>query len=159
VEKSSQDKLVSDAEKMRCMFNQKWIQLILLILAILVSWCLQQDYVDIGSERGVTSWAIHDKAGIVEMTMAGLWFMFISSPLFSFLVYRWVWRFIIWSLFLFHVSRLKLRLFASHTDLAAGLGLIGRGQILFGIISVVLACIISANLADDMFMKANCWLA
>jgi hypothetical protein len=155
VELSDQDKLTGYIEKMTFMFNQKWIQLILLIMAIVVSWFLQRDYVDIWSERGVTSWVIHLEDGAVEKTMAGLWFTFISSPLISFLVYRWVWRFIIWSTFLFRVSRLKLQLLASHTDHAAGLGLIGQGHILFGIIFIVLSCVLSADFANNIFYEGD----
>jgi len=153
VAESDQEKLATYAEKMTRMINIKWIQLTLLVLAILASWYLQTDYLNMSNKLGVTSWALYMENDEVNPTMAGLWFLLISSPMISFLVYRWVWRFITWSLFLFRVSRLNLQLYASHTDHAAGLGIIGEGQILFGIIFTVLSCVLSADIFNNIFYE------
>lgn len=155
VAESDQQMLAIDAEKMTRIFNLKWIQLILIVLAILASWYLHTDYLNMSNKLGVTSWALHRDNDEVTATMAGMWFLMVSSPMISFLVYRWVWRFIIWSLFLFRVSRLNLQLYASHTDHSAGLGIIGEGQILFGIIFVVLSCVLSAELANNIFYEGD----
>jgi hypothetical protein len=62
------------------------------------------------------------------LSLAGWWFNFISAPFFRFLLLRWIWRMFLWSLFLWQVSRINLRLVATHSDLAAGLGFLSLGQ-------------------------------
>jgi hypothetical protein len=137
------------------LLNARWMQVILVALAVLVSWVLQADYVDMWTERGVTSWALHLENGVVDETMAGMWFLLVTSPMVSFLLYRWVWRFIVWSIFLYRVSRMKLELYASHTDLAGGLGIIGAGQSLFGVIFMIMAALISSDLASNILYEGE----
>jgi hypothetical protein len=66
------------------------------------------------------------------LSLAGWWFTIISAPFFRFLLLRWVWRMFLWTLFLWQVSKLNLRLVATHTDMAAGLGFLSIGQKRFG---------------------------
>ena len=141
--------------KLAYLINAKWIQVILALLAILVSWLLQADYVDMWTERGVTSWALHMEGEQIDETLAGQWYLLVSSPLVSFLLYRWMWRFIVWSLMLFIVSRMKLDLYASHTDMSGGLGIIGYGQSLFVIIFVVIASLLSSELASNILYEGE----
>jgi hypothetical protein len=141
--------------RMAYLINAKWIQVILVLLAILVSWVLQADYVDMWTERGVTSWALHLEGNKVDETLAGQWYLLVSSPLVSFLLYRWIWRFIVWSALLFIVSRMKLDLYASHTDLSGGLGIIGYGQSLFVIIFVVVASVLASDMASNILYEGE----
>ncbi|HUC99323.1 MAG TPA: hypothetical protein VMR88_12635, partial [Candidatus Polarisedimenticolaceae bacterium] len=69
-----------------------------------------------------------------ERTLAGWWYLVVGLPFFQFLLWRWLWRFFIWSEFLRAVSRLDLRLIPSHPDLAAGLGFLGAAQARYGIV-------------------------
>jgi hypothetical protein len=62
------------------------------------------------------------------LSLAGWWFDLISTPFFRFLGLRWMWRLCLWTLFLWRSSRLKVRLVATHTDMAAGLGFLSAGQ-------------------------------
>jgi len=140
-------------EKMACLLNNKWMLLVLLILAILFSFYMRSDYDEMWTERGVTSWMLQLENGEVDETLAGTWFLLITAPLVSFLVYRWVWRFIIWSIFLKRVSRMKLELCASHTDLAGGLGVIGKGHSLFVFLFFILATLLSSDLASNMLYE------
>ena len=73
--------------------------------------------------NGITSWHIG---------LAGLWFRFVSAPMFRFLLLRWIWRMFLWTLFVARVSRMRLYLVATHTDLAAGLGFLSSGQKAYG---------------------------
>jgi hypothetical protein len=62
------------------------------------------------------------------LSLAGWWFIAISTPFFRFLGLRWMWRMVLWTLFLWRSSRIQLRLVATHTDMAAGLGFLSAGQ-------------------------------
>lgn len=90
-----------------------------------------------GFTADVPSWQMTQVGPGGRATLAGLWYAIIANPIYLFLLYRWGWRFIIWSGLLWRISRLDLRLIAIHPDLAAGLGFLEVGQIAFA--SVVLA--------------------
>src|SRR5271156_63235 len=70
-------------------------------------------------------------------TLAGWWFRIVSTPIFRFLLLRWIWRMFLWTLFLWRVSKINLFLVATHTDMAAGLGFLSEGQKAFS--SIVFA--------------------
>jgi hypothetical protein len=50
---------------------------------------------------------------------------------------------------------MKLELYASHTDLAGGLGMIGAGQALFGIVFLILASLVSSELASNILYEGD----
>ena len=58
-------------EKMACLMNNKWILLVLLMLAILFSFYMRSDYDEMWTERGVTSWMLQLENGVVDETLAG----------------------------------------------------------------------------------------
>jgi hypothetical protein len=59
------------------------------------------------------------------LSLAGMWLMFVSLPLFQFLLLRWYFRLFIWARFLWRISRLDLDLNVTHPDKAGGLGFLG----------------------------------
>lgn len=67
----------------------------------------------------------------VNLTRAGGWFVYLSAPLFQFLLLRWYFRLLIWWRFLWRVSRLPLELKASHPDRAGGIGFLGESMSAF----------------------------
>jgi hypothetical protein len=155
VPETEQARLNTVNERTVYLFNSKSIQGLLALLAVLVSWVLQADYVELWKELGVTSWALQAEGADVDETLAGMWFLLVTSPMVSFLLYRWIWRFIVWSVFLFRVSRIRLELYASHTDLAGGLGMIGSGQVLFGIVFFIIASLVSSDLASNILYEGE----
>ena len=59
------------------------------------------------------------------LTLAGYWYAYVSIPIFQFILLRWYVRLFIWFWFLWRVSRLNLRITATHPDRAGGLGFLG----------------------------------
>jgi hypothetical protein len=57
-----------------------------------------------------------------KLTLAGLWLVFVSLPVFQFLLLRWYFRILIWARLLWHISRIELCLTPSHPDRVGGLG-------------------------------------
>lgn len=152
---SEKERLHNAAEILTLQMNSKPVQIFLVVLLITVSWLLQSDYVDMWKEDGVTSWMLTMENGEVDETLAGSWFLLVTSPLVSFLLYRWIWRFMVWSVFLYRVSRMKLELYASHTDLAAGLGMIGVNHALFSILFLIMATLVSSDLAGNILHEGD----
>lgn len=79
---------------------------------------------------------------------AGWWFNLVCTPVFRFLLLRWIWRMLLWTSLLWSVSRINLFLVATHTDLAAGLGFLSEGQRAFGPIVFAGGAVIAAEVGN-----------
>jgi hypothetical protein len=96
-------------------------ELSLLGISFVTAWHLSADqwYAD-----NALSWKSLQLSGGTT-SLAGLWYQFFAIPFVQFLILRWFWRLINWTLFLYEMSRLKLNLAATHPDGAGGLGFLG----------------------------------
>jgi hypothetical protein len=68
------------------------------------------------------TWYAVPAAEKLQHSLAGLWYGYVSLPIFQFILYRWYFRLFIWVRFLWQVSRLDLSLVPTHPDGAGGLG-------------------------------------
>jgi hypothetical protein len=93
----------------------------------------------------VSSWRVITPGLVSSTTLAGQWLGFVSLPLFNFLVFRWLWRIALWSIFLFRISRLPLNLVPTHPDGAAGIGFLGGIHAVFGSFLVPLSATVAAR--------------
>ena len=83
--------------------------------------------------RATTWHVVPTDAG--KLSYAGWWFVLISAPLFRLLLLRWLWRIVLWAIFISRVTHLHLRLVPTHPDLAAGLGFLTEAQKAFSSIA------------------------
>lgn len=98
-----------------------------------------------------TSWYASDDRSQLRLTPAGYWNMFVSVPIFQFVLLRWYFRFLLWFWFLLRVSRLQLRLIASHADRAAGLGFLGGSVNAFALILLAQGALLAGLIASQIF--------
>jgi len=86
-----------------------------------------------------------------RLSPAGLWLIYVSLPIFQFLLIRWYFRFFIWARFLWQVSRIELRLVPTHPDRSGGLGFLSA--MVHAFIPVLLAhgVLLAGNLANRIF--------
>ena len=73
-----------------------------------------------------SAWYTEPAVANGNLSLAGIWFRYVSLPLFQFLFLRWYYRIFIWARFLFHVSRIKLNLAPTHPDSVGGLGFLSN---------------------------------
>ena len=73
-----------------------------------------------------------NSGGRWHLTPAGFWYVFVSIPIFQFILLRWYMRLFIWFRFLWHVSRINLNLIATHPDRCAGLAFLGKSAYAYG---------------------------
>jgi hypothetical protein len=98
----------------------------------------------------ISSWQVLvSDAGRVR-TLAGWWYLLIAIPLFQFLLARWLWRFLIWSHFLWSVSKMDLQLIPSHPDSAAGLGFLRSAQAKYGVVVFAVSSILAARIGEEI---------
>jgi hypothetical protein len=86
-------------------------------------------------------------AGVPLYSLAGWWHTLVSVPLLLLLIFGWFWRLALWTRALWCVSRLELRLVASHPDHCAGLSFLGHSVRAFAIVALALAVIIAGRSA------------
>ncbi len=82
--------------------------------------------------------------GAHDLTPVGCWYAFVSLPLFQFLLYRWLWRMVVWTRFLRWVSTLDLQLTPTHPDRAGGLGFLGKACVPFGALLFAASTVVSS---------------
>jgi hypothetical protein len=86
-----------------------------------------------------------------QLTLAGYWYLFVSLPIFQFILARWYVRFGLWFWFLWQVSRLELRLIPIHPDRTAGLSFLGRSTNAFVPVLVAHGAMLAGLLASQIF--------
>jgi hypothetical protein len=74
----------------------------------------------------VPTWYGMPVPGGLQLSPAGWWFVYVSVPLFQFLLLRWYFRLFIWIRLLWQISRCELKLVPTHPDQAGGLGFLAR---------------------------------
>jgi hypothetical protein len=122
-------------------------ELIILGIALIGAWNLT--FEDI-SGVAATTWR-HAGSGL---SLAGLWYYWIAVPILQFFMYRWLWRLIIWGLFLRDMARLDLQLVATHPDRAGGLGFLGGAHLSLAIFPAASSCVLSAHVAFQVYFEA-----
>ena len=69
-----------------------------------------------------TTWYAVPTADGLSPSRGGLFYGYVSLPIFQFLLLRWFYRLFIWARFLWQVSGIELNLIPTHPDRLAGLG-------------------------------------
>ncbi len=97
------------------------------------------------------TWYGTPSAGRLSLTLAGAWYLYLSLPLFQFLLVRWYFRIFIWARFLWAVSRLDLRLVPTHPDRTGGLGFLAGVVYAFVPLAVAHGALLAGRVADRIF--------
>jgi hypothetical protein len=97
------------------------------------------------------TWYATPSADGAKLSFAGLWYGYVSLPIFQFLLCRWYFRLFIWARFLWQVSRIELSLVATHPDQAGGLSFISGQIYAFSVLAVAHGALLAGNLANRIF--------
>ena len=81
---------------------------------------------------GMATWYELPGGGRWKLTPAGYWYVFVSIPVFQFILLRWYMRFFIWFRFLWQVNKIELNLIPTHPDRCGGLSFIGKSSYAYG---------------------------
>jgi hypothetical protein len=82
--------------------------------------------------------------------LAALLYFHVGVTLFRFLLFRWAWKLVLWSWFLWRISRLDLHLLPGHPDQAGGLGSLEGVHERFTPLIGALSILESASLAESI---------
>jgi hypothetical protein len=126
-------------------------ELVILVLAFIPSLFVLKSAVLMNS---VTTWHARGM-GLGETSLAGWWFDLVSMPIFRFILLRWIWRMLVWTSFLWRVSRINLFLVATHSDKAAGLGFLTAGQKAYSPIVFAGGAVIAAQVGNAIAFEGQ----
>jgi hypothetical protein len=98
-----------------------------------------------------STWYATTAAEGSTLTTAGMWYGFVSLPIFQFLLIRWYFRLFIWTRLLWHVSRIDLRLVPTHPDRVGGLAFISNMVHAFIPLLMAHGALVAGNLANRIF--------
>jgi hypothetical protein len=125
------------------MRGSPWAEAVIVVLSFAMSIVFR---LIIGVSEGSSSWERTESA----ITPAGWWHMLVSLPILYFFLFRWIWVFNCWAVFLRRVSRLELELTPTHPDRAGGLGFLGWGLACFASVLLPVATVASAGFAQEI---------
>jgi len=131
------------------------------MLLITVTWSVY--ITDVTIELSAKSWEGSLSGGMEILSWAGIATTYLSTPLFLFLVLRWLWRFLIWTLLLYRISRLSLQLTPLHPDKAGGLGFLSIYPSVFGGFVFAMSCVVASSFLKELGLATHdsttVWLA
>jgi hypothetical protein len=97
------------------------------------------------------TWYAAPSAEGSELSLAGMWFGYVSLPIFQILYMRWYFRLFIWTRFLWQVSRIELSLVPTHPDRVGGLGFLANTVYAFTVLAVAHGAMLAGQLANRIF--------
>jgi hypothetical protein len=142
--------VIASAMKLR---NSATFELFLLILIFVGGhflWSATSGVARIATHSG-TWYATATDGGGAQISPAGYWYIFVSRPLFQFILVRWYFRLFVWARFLWKCSRLQLNLVPTHPDRAAGLGFLGVSSAAFAPLLLAHGALLAGLMANPIF--------
>jgi hypothetical protein len=97
------------------------------------------------------TWYATPAAGGSNLTLAGMWYGYVSLPIFQFLLCRWYFRIFIWARLLWQASRIELKLVPTHPDHVGGLGFLAATVYAFVPLLMAHGALLAGNLANQIF--------
>jgi hypothetical protein len=124
------------------------------LVCVVAAYAITLGGVWLALDAAASSWLVTVAPEDARLTAAGWWCALVSSPLFWFLLLRWLWRHAVWGLLLRDLARLELRLVATHPDGAGGLAFIGQYPNAFAAFVFALSCVLGAAIARTLLQGA-----
>jgi hypothetical protein len=88
-----------------------------------------------------------------QLSPAGWWFVYVSLPLFQFILFRWYFRLFVWIRFLWQVGRCKLSLVPIHPDRLGGLGFLSGTVVAFAPLLAAHGALLAGWIASRIFFQ------
>jgi hypothetical protein len=123
-------------------------ELIMLAVAVFGAWNLT--FESLSSTIAAETWHSVTRENGSHLSLGGIWYHAIAVPILQFFVLRWLWRLIIWTLFLRDMARLNLNTVVTHPDRAGGLGFLGVAHVSIALFPFAVSCILSGAVAFQM---------
>jgi hypothetical protein len=99
----------------------------------------------------VPTWYAMPVQGGLQLSPAGWWFLYVSVPLFQFMLLRWYFRLFVWIRLLWQISRCELKLVPTHPDQAGGLGFLSTTPVALAPLLAAHGVALAGMIANQIF--------
>jgi len=99
-------------------------------------------------------WAVSRSGGVAHLTPAGWYYGLVCAPIYQLFLGLCFWKWLLWSYFLFRLSRMDLNLVATHPDSHGGLGFLGLSPVAFTPLAFALSVVIGASWSREIANNA-----
>lgn len=147
VDEEDTDRFINMAISIGRKRNSLIVNLLVLVLAIVLSVVGAEFVMSINK----TSWQSSVVADSAQLTMAGSWNLFVSQPLFKFVMVSWFFDYCFWAYFLWNASKFSLRVVATHPDGVGGLSFIRVAQSKHCVEAFALSCSLCSMIAQSVY--------
>ena len=129
--------------------NSTWIEVLLIavVYGVGVFWVWR-----LYAVLDRTAWYTVPTVAGSSLSVAGMWYTFVSVPLFQFLLLRWYFRLFVWARFLWQVSRIDISLVPTHPDRAGGLGFLSSTAFAFVPLALAHGAVLSGMIANRVLL-------
>lgn len=134
------DRICERAERLRASWQ---VELALLVIALLGGQLVLWDVFG-------TTGLFHGGATAGFLSFSRVWYAVFALPLLQFVMFRWLWRWLIWTYVLACIARERLDLLATHADSACGLAALARPISAFSAFVLAIGAILSGAWATRM---------
>ncbi len=138
------DAIVSALRLRNSMLAEALLIAFVYIVGVLIVW---RHYTALAT---ATWYAVPTGAGL-QLSLSGVWYGYVSVPIFQFLMYRWYFRLFIWMRFLWQVSRIGFSLVPTHPDRVGGLGFLANTVYAFTPLAVAHGVLLAGWIANRIF--------
>lgn len=118
---------------------------IVYVVGVMLLW---RHYIALSSTA--TWYAIPIGTGM-KLSLTGMWYAYVSLPIYQFLLVRWYYRLFIWTRFLWQVSRIELSLIPTHPDRVGGLGFLTNVTYAFMPLALAHGVMLAGPIANRIF--------
>jgi hypothetical protein len=120
---------------------------IFVVAYVLTVWLSERVY-----PSTISTWAAPITESGRQLSPAGWWRALVSQPLYVALMCLWIWRALVWAFFLNRVSRLDLKLVASHPDHVGGLQFVVWSPRAFALVALAVATAMAGNVGQRVLV-------
>jgi len=99
----------------------------------------------------IATWYATPSGDGTDLSLAGMWYGYVSLPIFQFLMVRWYFRLFVWTRFLWQTSRIRLQVVPTHPDGVGGLGFLSNAVYAFAVLAVAHGALLAGPLANRIF--------
>jgi hypothetical protein len=138
------DAAIASAYRLR---NSMLAEVLLIVLVYVAGFLIWRQQYQLDTATWYTSPTVEG----LKLSMTGIWFVWLSLPIFQFLLVRWFFRMFIWARFLWQVSRIDLSLVPTHPDRVGGLGFLSNTVYAFIPLALMTGVILSGSIANRIF--------
>ena len=90
-----------------------------------------------------------------SLNAAGWYYLLVCSPLLQLLIFRWLWRWIVWAYSIFSISRLNLKMDPFHADTMAGLQYLNYAPLTLSLVLIASSAILSSYISVEILQYGN----